>query len=57
LVERREEGFDGGLDRLAVALTDLRTRPVEEVCDEVLARLVPEGAEDDIALLAVRLRA
>jgi hypothetical protein len=49
------EGFDDGLDRLGAALTDLRARPVEEVCDEVLARLVPEGAEDDVALLAVRL--
>ncbi|MGY1607978.1 SpoIIE family protein phosphatase [Geodermatophilus sp. SYSU D00700] len=55
LVERRAEGFDDGVDRLAHALADLRGRPVEEVCDGVLERLVPEGAEDDVALVAVRL--
>jgi light-regulated signal transduction histidine kinase (bacteriophytochrome) len=55
LVERRDGGFDDGLDRLGAALAALRARPVGEVCDEVLARLVPEGAEDDVALLAVRL--
>ncbi|MGX5655952.1 SpoIIE family protein phosphatase [Geodermatophilus nigrescens] len=56
LVERRDEGFDDGIDRLGVALADLRDASVEEVSDAVLARLVPEGAEDDVALVAVRLR-
>jgi serine phosphatase RsbU (regulator of sigma subunit) len=55
LVERRHEGFDDGVDRLGQALADLREQPVEEVCDGVLDRLVPEGAEDDVALVAVRL--
>jgi serine phosphatase RsbU (regulator of sigma subunit)/GAF domain-containing protein len=57
LVERRDGGFDDGIDRLGRALAELRERPVAEVCDEVLERLVPEGAEDDVALVAVRLRA
>ncbi|MFW3171465.1 SpoIIE family protein phosphatase [Geodermatophilus sp. CPCC 206100] len=56
LVERRDQVFDDGVDRLAVELAALRGRPVEEVCDEVLARLLPEGGEDDVALVAVRLR-
>ncbi|RFU20362.1 hypothetical protein [Geodermatophilus marinus] len=30
--------------------------PVGEVCDEVVARLLPAGGEDDVALVAVRLR-
>ncbi|MGY1699984.1 SpoIIE family protein phosphatase [Geodermatophilus sp. SYSU D00766] len=55
LVERRHEGFDDGVDRLGRALADLCDRPVEEVCDGVLDRLVPGGAEDDVALVAVRL--
>jgi hypothetical protein len=37
-------------------LAALRERPVDDVCDEVVARLLPEGAEDDVALVAVRLR-
>ncbi|MGY1783559.1 SpoIIE family protein phosphatase [Geodermatophilus sp. SYSU D00698] len=55
LVERRTEGFDDGVTRLARALAELRDRPVDQVCDEVLARMVPDGAEDDVALVAVRL--
>jgi serine phosphatase RsbU (regulator of sigma subunit) len=55
LVERRAEGFDDGVARLGQALAELRGRPVGEVCDEVLARMVPDGAEDDVALVAVRL--
>jgi light-regulated signal transduction histidine kinase (bacteriophytochrome) len=56
LVERRDSGFDDGIDRLGRALAELRDLPVDEVCDEVLERLVPDGAEDDVALVAVRLR-
>ncbi len=57
LVERRDQLFDAGVDRLRSAVTELRSAPVEEVCDRVLARLVPDGAEDDVALVAVRLDA
>jgi two-component system, chemotaxis family, sensor kinase Cph1 len=56
LVERRDQGFDEGVARLAAELAELRERPVEEVCDEVLDRLLAEGTEDDVALVAVRLR-
>ncbi len=55
--QARDGGFDDGIDRLGRVLAELRERPVAEVCDEVLGRLVPEGAEDDVALVAVRLRA
>jgi light-regulated signal transduction histidine kinase (bacteriophytochrome) len=55
LVERRDQLFDTGVDRLTAALAELHGHPVEEVCDGVLARLVPDGAEDDVALVAVRL--
>ncbi|MGY1688644.1 SpoIIE family protein phosphatase [Geodermatophilus sp. SYSU D01105] len=56
LVERRDQVFDDGVERLREELAPLRERPVDEVCDEVVARLLPEGAEDDVALVAVRLR-
>ena len=56
LVERRDQLFDTGVALLVTALAELRGHPVEEVCDGVLARLVPDGAEDDVALVAVRLQ-
>lgn len=52
LVERRNEVITEGLARLCEAVT---ARPAEQVCTEVMARLV--GAEppaDDVALLALR---
>ena len=41
--------------RLRDWLLELADRPLEELCDEVLARLVPTRSEDDVALVAVRL--
>ncbi|WP_040337928.1 SpoIIE family protein phosphatase [Candidatus Blastococcus massiliensis] len=55
LVERRDQVFDDGVARLAGALGDLGGRPVAELCDELLARLLPPRVEDDVALLALRL--
>lgn len=54
LVERRGSDLDEGLAGLRAALADLGTRPLEELCDTVLARLVPRHGDDDVALLAVR---
>jgi chemotaxis family two-component system sensor kinase Cph1 len=56
LVERHDQVFDEGVELLAEALTELRSRSVAELCDRLLERLLPEGVEDDVALLAVRLR-
>jgi chemotaxis family two-component system sensor kinase Cph1 len=56
LVERRDQVFDDGVELLGEALAELRHRPVEKMCDELLARLLPERAEDDVAMVAVRLR-
>jgi two-component system, chemotaxis family, sensor kinase Cph1 len=55
LVERRDQVFDDGIDIVRGALESLRGRPVEELCDALLARMLPERAEDDVALVAVRL--
>ncbi|TFV76826.1 PAS domain-containing protein [Blastococcus sp. CT_GayMR19] len=55
LVERRGSDLDEGLDRLREALSDLAERPLEELLDTVLARLVPRAGEDDVAIVAVRV--
>lgn len=60
LVERRGEVLDEGLERLAAAATDLvvggdlATLDLEVLVDSILGRLVPDGAGDDIALIAQR---
>ena len=56
LVERRDQVFDDGVELLAGAFADLGERPVAELCDALLARLLPDRAEDDVALVAVCLR-
>lgn len=57
LVERRHELLDEGIARLAGHLAELARAgtPLEELCDQLLDRLLPERPEDDVALLAVRL--
>jgi two-component system, chemotaxis family, sensor kinase Cph1 len=56
LVERRDRGFDLGVQQLAAELVAVRDRSLEAACDELIGRMLPEGAEDDVALVAVRLR-
>jgi serine phosphatase RsbU (regulator of sigma subunit) len=53
LVERRDRSLDHGLAALRSAAADVADRPVEELCDEVLARFAA-APEDDVCLLAVR---
>jgi serine phosphatase RsbU (regulator of sigma subunit) len=55
LIERRDQDLDAGLQRLHQALTDLAGRDLDDLCDELLARLLPGGVDDDVALIAVRL--
>jgi serine phosphatase RsbU (regulator of sigma subunit) len=55
LVERRDADLDAGLARLRDALRELADRPLQELLDEVLERLVDGHPEDDVALVAVRL--
>ncbi|MGY1736901.1 SpoIIE family protein phosphatase [Geodermatophilus sp. SYSU D00684] len=54
LVERRGTTLDAGTARLHRVLAALAGRPLPQLCDELLARLVPDPPEDDVALLAVR---
>jgi serine phosphatase RsbU (regulator of sigma subunit)/PAS domain-containing protein len=55
LVERRDQDLTSGLDRLQRTLGELAHLPLDEMCDELLARLLPPTREDDVALIAVRL--
>ncbi|SDY37307.1 Stage II sporulation protein E (SpoIIE) [Modestobacter sp. DSM 44400] len=55
LVERRDQLFDVGIERLRAELSTLRDAPVAEVADQLLARVLPERAEDDVAMILVRL--
>ncbi|MGQ7295989.1 SpoIIE family protein phosphatase [Quadrisphaera sp. KR29] len=55
LVERRGTPLDSGLEQLRAALEDLRDLPLQQLCDALVRRLLPEHPEDDVALLAVRL--
>ncbi len=55
LVERRGEDLDTGLTRLRQAVTELAGRPLPDLCDELVERLVHGRPDDDVALVAVRL--
>ncbi|RBY93703.1 histidine kinase [Blastococcus sp. TF02-8] len=55
LVEGRDLSLDEGTARLLAALRELADRPLPELCDALLERLRPEGLQDDVALVALRL--
>ncbi len=55
LVERRGQSLDVGLGRLREALVELADLPLQELCDTLLARLLPPTRDDDVAMVAVRL--
>jgi chemotaxis family two-component system sensor kinase Cph1 len=55
LVERRDRLFDDGIAQLRTAFAALWREPVDRLADQLLDRLVAGGAEDDVALVAVRL--
>ncbi|MGY1825782.1 MULTISPECIES: SpoIIE family protein phosphatase [unclassified Blastococcus] len=55
LVERRNSDLDAGTARLKAVLAELAGRELNELCDELLARMLPDAPDDDVALVAVRL--
>ena len=57
LVERRGQSLDDGLAKLRSTLGELgrQSVTVDELCDQVLERMLPLRPEDDVALVAVRL--
>jgi serine phosphatase RsbU (regulator of sigma subunit) len=56
LIERRDADLDEGMTRLRAAAADLAGEPLDVLCDELVDRLVHGRPEDDVALVAVRLR-
>jgi serine phosphatase RsbU (regulator of sigma subunit) len=54
LVEHGRCGIDDGIARLTGVLAEVGELPLEELCDELLNRIVPGRTDDDIAVLAVR---
>ncbi|MGY1749047.1 SpoIIE family protein phosphatase [Modestobacter sp. SYSU DS0511] len=55
LVERSGSDLDVGVGRLHRLATELAHLPLEELCDQLLERLVEGHPADDVALVAVRL--
>ncbi|MFD3680257.1 SpoIIE family protein phosphatase [Streptomyces sp. NPDC058613] len=53
LIEARDRDLDQGMDQLALALGDVR-QPLEELCDGILAGLLPGAPQDDVAVLLAR---
>jgi PAS domain S-box-containing protein len=56
LVERRDRDLDAGTEELLEVLRSCASLPLEKLCDRVLGRMFLPDAEDDVALLAFRLR-
>jgi serine phosphatase RsbU (regulator of sigma subunit) len=62
LVERRGEDLDAGMGRLrdaaasAIGSHDARDLDLEQLVDEVLSVMVPDGGRDDVALIVQRRR-
>jgi serine phosphatase RsbU (regulator of sigma subunit) len=55
LVERRDRDLDAGIDELVTVLGSLTHLPLQQLCDQLLARMYLPDTEDDVALLAVRV--
>ncbi len=55
LIERRGQHLDNGVQLLRRTLAELAGRDLDQLCDDLLARLLPDRPQDDVALVAVRL--
>jgi serine phosphatase RsbU (regulator of sigma subunit) len=56
LIERRGQSLDEGVRALTATIDRLAGLPLPELCDRLLADLLPDENDDDVALVAVRLR-
>ena len=57
LVEQRGQTLEDGLEKLRTTLGELSTADLtlDELCDELLRRMLPARSQDDVAITAVRL--
>jgi serine phosphatase RsbU (regulator of sigma subunit) len=56
LFERRGVPLDDGREQVRELLLRFGDRPLEELCDQLLGVMLADGAEDDVAVLALRTR-
>ncbi|MEV1132225.1 SpoIIE family protein phosphatase [Agromyces sp. NPDC049794] len=56
LVERRRELIDAGIDRAVGVLTESRELPEGVLADRLVRDLLPDGRDDDVAVLVYRHR-
>jgi phosphoserine phosphatase RsbU/P len=54
LVEHGRTTVDDGIAKLTGVLGELTDLPLDEMCDRLLERMVPDRGDDDVALLALR---
>ncbi len=54
VVEHGRSGIDDGLTRLTGVLAELVHLPLDELCDQMLTRIVDGRTDDDIAVLVLR---
>jgi sigma-B regulation protein RsbU (phosphoserine phosphatase) len=54
IVDAWSTGIDEGIARLTGALGKMRNLRLEDLCDQMLGRVVGGSTDDDIAILAVR---
>ena len=55
LVERRDRDIDAGTDALVDIVREYAGLPLDELCDRVLERLFLPDAQDDVAVLGLRV--
>ncbi|MBY3551829.1 SpoIIE family protein phosphatase [Modestobacter lapidis] len=55
LFERRDRDLDEGMSRLRAAAHELAGLPLDDLCDQLIDRLVEGTPDDDVALVAIRL--
>ncbi|MFD9033251.1 SpoIIE family protein phosphatase [Streptomyces sp. NPDC059567] len=53
LIEARDRDLDQGMDQLAQALLHIE-QPLSQLCDDILAQLLPCAPPDDVAVLLAR---
>ncbi len=56
LIERRERDLDQGMTALLDAARDFAAAEPDVVCDQLLTRMLGDGQEDDVCLIAFRVR-
>jgi serine phosphatase RsbU (regulator of sigma subunit) len=56
LIERRGRDYDEGIGLLREVLLGNAQLPLQDLCEHLLDRLVPVEPDDDVALVALRLR-